>query len=598
MVSRAFKLRFRRRLRLRKRQVETLGRQAEDQLERNFFRRLERLRNVRRFVTSWILLLVLIGGCMVVQIRALSGYYQTLQPETGGIFTEGMVGSFSNANPVYATSTVDQAVSHLMFSGLYTYDTNNHLVGDLADTLPQVNSDSTVYTVHLRDGLRWHDGRQLTVEDVLFTYQIIQNPDAQSPLNSSWQGIKVASPAPQTITFTLPSPLASFPYSLTNGIVPMHILGETAMADMRSAAFNTRNPIGSGPFKWQAIEILGNSLQDRQQQIALQPFDNYRGGRPKLNGFVMHSFRTKEAMIASFDRHELTAMSGLDSVPKELQKDASVRQYNLPLTASVMTFFRMTEGVLSDMQVRQALVKATDTQAIISGLNHPTTPVREPFLQGQLGYDPQYAQSSFDLAAAQAQLDAAGWLVGKEGVRYKGGQPLTFQLFAEDTDEYTQVARRLQKQWRAAGADVELRLQDGADFQSTLAFHSYDALLYGVSIGVDPDVYAYWNSTQADMRSQNRLNFSEYKSSIADTALDAGRTRLDPTLRTVKYKPFLQAWQADAPAVGLYQPRFLYITHGPLYGLDEHYINNAVDRYKNVNNWMIRQKAVSQANLE
>ncbi len=598
MVSRAFKLRFRRRLRLRKRQVEAFGQQAEDQIERNFFRRLERLRDVRRFVLSWVLLLVMVGGCMVVQIRALSGYYQTLQPVTGGIFTEGMVGSFSNANPVYATSTVDQAVSHLLFSGLYKYDANNRLVGDLANGPMQVSEDGTVYTIHLRSDARWHDGRQVTVEDVLFTYQVIQNPDAQSPLNSSWQGIKVASPAPKTLTFTLPSPLASFPYSLTNGILPMHILGETAMADMRSAAFNTRRPVGSGPFKWQVLEVLGNSLQDRQQQIALQPFDEYHDGRPKLNGFVMHSFRNKEDMIASFERHELTAMAGLDEMPSSLKQDDSVRQYSLPLTASVMTFFKMSTGVLSDLQVRQALIKATDTQSIIAGLDHSTKAVKEPFLQGQIGYDPEYMQASFDLAAAQAQLEADGWKVGNENIRYKDGKPLAFELFAEDTSEYASVAKMLQKQWRAAGAAVELRLQDGADFQSTLAFHSYDALLYGVSIGVDPDVYAYWNSTQADMRSQNRLNFSEYNSKVADAALDAGRTRLDPSLRTIKYKPFLQAWQADAPALGLYQPRFLYITRGPLYGLQEHYINNAIDRYKNVENWMIRQKAVSQASLE
>jgi peptide/nickel transport system substrate-binding protein len=598
MVSRAFKLRFRRRLRIRKRQVEAFGQQAEDQLERNLFRRLERLRDVRRFVLSWVLLLVMVGGCMVVQIRALNGYYQSFQPDVGGIFTEGMVGAFSNANPVYANGTVDQAVSHLMFSGLYKYDANNRLVGDLAAGPLEVSADGMVYTAKLRSGLTWHDGRPLTTEDVLFTYQVIQNPDAQSPLNGSWQGIKVASPDPQTLTFTLPSPLASFPYSLTNGIVPKHILGETAMDNMRSAAFNTRNPIGSGPFKWQAIEILGNSLQDRQQQIALQPFDNYHDGRPKLNGFVMHSFRTQADMITSFEHHELTAMAGLDEVPTRLRKDDSVRQYSLPLTAAVMTFFKTSDGILAEMPVRQALIKAADTQSIISSLEHPTKPVKEPFLQGQLGYDPQFAQASFDIAAAQNQLDAAGWKLGKENIRYRDGKPLAFSLFAEDTSEYSKVARALQKQWRKVGADVELRLQDGADFQSTLAFHSYDALLYGVSIGPDPDVYAYWNSSQADMRSQNRLNFSEYNSKAADSALDAGRTRLDPTLRTVKYKPFLQAWQADAPALGLYQPRFLYITRGPLYGLDERYINNAIDRYKNVDEWMIRQKAVSQASLE
>ena len=118
---------------------------------------------------------------------------------------------------------------------------------------------------------------------------------------------------------------------------------------------------------------------------------------------------------------------------------------------------------------------------------------------------------------------------------------------------------------------------------------TYDALLYGVSIGVDPDVYVYWDSSQVDLRSPSRLNFSEYSNGAANASLEAGRTRLDPALRTVKYQPFLQAWQADAPALGLYQPRFLYLTHGPVYGLDETPINSDAQRFSNVWNWEVRE---------
>ncbi len=80
---------------------------------------------------------------------------------------------------------------------------------------------------------------------------------------------------------------------------------------------------------------------------------------------------------------------------------------------------------------------------------------------------------------------------------------------------------------------------------------SYDALLYGISIGVDPDVFVYWHTSQNDPRS-NRLNFSEYSSKAADEGLESGRTRTDAGLRTIKYRPFLQAWQRDLPALGLY----------------------------------------------
>ena len=140
---------------------------------------------------------------------------------------------------------------------------------------------------------------------------------------------------------------------------------------------------------------------------------------------------------------------------------------------------------------------------------------------------------------------------------------------------------------RAAGVDVQLALQPAADFQGALSSHAYDAILYGISIGVDPDVFVYWDSSQADVRSTNRLNFSEYKSTAADVALEAGRTRLDNQLRSAKYKVFLQTWQKDAPALALYQPRLLYISHTVVYGLTDASINSDAARLNNVQDWMI-----------
>jgi ABC-type transport system substrate-binding protein len=146
----------------------------------------------------------------------------------------------------------------------------------------------------------------------------------------------------------------------------------------------------------------------------------------------------------------------------------------------------------------------------------------------------------------------------------------------------------LVSQWRAVGIDASAQFQAPADFQSnSLALHQYDAVLDGVSIGADPDVYVYWDSSQNDPRSPTQYNFSKYSSTTADLSLEAGRTRLDPLLRKVKYKSFLQAWQQDAPALGLYQPRLLYISHENVYGLAGSPINTDADRFRNVQNWMI-----------
>ena len=154
------------------------------------------------------------------------------------------------------------------------------------------------------------------------------------------------------------------------------------------------------------------------------------------------------------------------------------------------------------------------------------------------------------------------------------------------------VSRQLQQAWAELGIKIEVVLQDDQDIQASVDGRSYDVLLSAISLGLDPDAYAFWHSSQADPRSVGRLNFSDYKSDAADKSLENGRSRVDEALRSAKYKPFLQAWKTDNPALALYQPRFLYITRGDLFGYNPKSVNTSTDRLNNVHEWMIRQANV------
>jgi peptide/nickel transport system substrate-binding protein len=588
MLDRTTKLRWRRRFRRRRKQVETFGEQAEQQLEVHVIGRLGRLWRVRRFLLSWFLLVILLASLLVVQTRSLSHYFQRPTAIPGGSYTEGILGTFTTANPLYAQGPVDSAVARLVFSGLFKFDDHNQLVGDLAQSWT-ANDRGNIYTVELKPNLRWQDGVPLTSADVVYTYQTIQQPDAQSPLLSSWQGVTVTAVNSQTVTFTLPQALSSFPYHMTNGIVPKHILSSHSANQLRTISFDTVNPVGAGPFSWKAIQVVGDTANSREERIALVPNPNYVGGAPKLDSFIIRAFHSQQAAVASFNHKELDGMSGFDQVPKTILEHMAVRQYSFPLTAQTMVFLKTSGGLLADVKLRQALVTGTDNRAIADSLGYPVQVVDEPFLRSQAEFNMELKQAAYNPSLAQQMLDAAGWLKGSNGVRQKDGQQLTFNLVTEDTQEYIKVSDQLKKQWQAIGVNLSVTLQSANDLQTALAFHTYDALLYGISVGVDPDVFAYWDSSQADIRSANRLNFSEYKSSAADRSLEAGRTRSDSVLRTLKYKPFLEAWQKDAPAIGLYQPRSLYFSRQSVAGLTEHTINSPVDRYSNVQNWMIRQ---------
>lgn len=589
LFSRRTQLRLRRTFRRRQKQVENAAEQFDD----NLIGRFDRLLRVRRFVAGWMLLVVLVTVGTILQTLGLSQYYQTVQPRAGGIYNEGMVGTYSNANPIFATGSVDTAVSRLIFAGLFKYNNQNNLTGDLASSY-SVDTTGRHYEVKLKPGLTWQDGQPLTADDVVFTYHLIENPDVGSPLLGSWQGITVTAANKLTVDFDLPNAFAAFPYNLVTGILPKHLLAGIPAEQLRSAPFNTTKPVGAGPFAWQAIQSSTTLDAARAVTlIALQPFKAYNGGAPKLDGFVLHAFGSQDAMVQAFKHRNINAMAGLDELPSQFAHQADVHELSFPSTAAVMTFFKTSTGILSDTQVRQALVQGADTNRIVNQLGYPAQPVREPILLGQLGYNATYQQASYNPAAANTLLDKAGWVRGSDEVRTKDGQPLAFSLYAQDTAENRRTVQLLVKDWRAIGVRVTPVLQSLENFQTTLEFHSYDALLYGISIGADPDVFPYWDSSQADIRATQRLNFSEYKNTTADAALEAGRTRLDPALRVIKYAPFLKAWQQDAPALGLYQPRFLYITRGEVYGLPTHTLNVDSDRYESVAHWQIRTAKVT-----
>lgn len=594
-MNRVTKLRWRRRLRQQKEQVEHIGESAEAGLEQHFFGRLHHIVGVRRFIFSWILLLVLLAGGVVIQMRGLSRFYQDLRPGVGGIMSEGIVGSFTGANPVYATSPVDASVARLVFSSLMKYDSSNQLVGDLAENL-DANPEGDKYTVRLRENILWHDGQPLTAEDVVFTYQTIQKPDARSPLLPNWRKVEIKAVNERTVEFKLPHGLASFPHSLTNGIVPKHILGKIPPADLRSAQFNTVRPVGSGPFKWEDIQVSGGSPENREEQVGLVANNDYYKGPPKIERFVVRAIHNQERLARLLEAGEVRAAAGLSNVPPNLSE--SSREYSVPLTGQVMVFFKNSNEILKDRRVRRALTRGTNQAEIIRSLGYPVLFTKGPLLSSHTGYNKDIVQYSYDIEAAKKLLDKAGWKVGTNGIRErkiskKQTLPLTFELHSQSGNQYAQIAQDLQKQWKELGVDLKVTLEEDTKLQSTIAFHSYDALLYGITLGSDPDVYAYWHSSQADPRSNSRLNLSEYKSNQADAALEAGRSRVAADLRQAKYRPLLEAWRRDAPGVALYQPRYLYITNNRIFGFEPTVFNSPTDRYANVEGWAVRQDRVN-----
>jgi peptide/nickel transport system substrate-binding protein len=588
MINKHSRLRMRRRIRSRKRQVVDISETANKQLDRHVFRRWHNLYDARRFMVMWILLISILIVGTVMQTRALGRYYLEPAPVAGGVYTEGIVGSFSNANPIYAVNAVDSSVSRLIFSGLLTYNDQNQLVGDLAASWA-FDAKANVYTVRLKPNLQWHDGKPLTADDVIFTFNTIKNPDAKSPLQVSWANIKIEKVSNTVVRFTLPNSYSPFLHSLTTGIVPEHLLKDIPAAQLRSAVFNNKQPVGAGPFKWKGIDTTSDSgAEIEKQRIQLVRFENFRGAPANLDGVTITTFPDALTLRDAFDDKKIMGASGLN-FDESKSKEASQVQDTFPQTASTMIFMKNSNQILTDANVRRALVSGTNVANMVNALGYPAIPVKSPILKNQVGYNPAIVQRPYDKQEAIKLLEAAGWVIpaGKT-IREKNGVPLSFGLVSESNPEYVRLTSLLQKQWEELGVGLNISLQPAETIaQSFILAHNYDILLYGINIGADPDTYPYWHSSQADVKSQGRLNLSEYKSGIADTALEAGRARVAPELRAAKYKPFLEAWRNDAPAIGLYQPNSFVITNQKIFGAEPKTINTPADRFNDIHTWMI-----------
>ncbi len=155
-------------------------------------------------------------------------------PAAGGEYTEGMLGQPEYINPVIASSQTDLDLVKMVYSNL----------SDISDSITP-SADLKTWDVRLKQGLTWQDGQQLTSDDVVFTVDSIQNPDADSPLYQSWQGVTANRVSELEVQFTLANPYAFFGDTLNNlYILPKHLFAETPPGNWHLSDYNLK-PVGS-----------------------------------------------------------------------------------------------------------------------------------------------------------------------------------------------------------------------------------------------------------------------------------------------------------------------------------------------------------------
>ncbi len=513
-------------------------------------------------------------------------------PVRGGTYIEGMLGFSEAINPILAplvaqANPVDQDLAALVFDGLTTLDAAGQVSPALA-TDWEISDDGTLYEFHLRQDVTWHDGAPFTATDVAFTVQAMQDPNYQGPasLGELWRSVRVETPDDYTVRFSLEEPLPSFMYYTTIGLLPAHLLGNVAAADLPQAEFSTQQPIGTGMF------MVDNISPDRVVMVANPDF---WGPKPYLDSVEFWFFGDWNGLLVDYERGEIQGFH--PPSPQDLPELARMPNLQLYSAQSAgygivyLNLRRDTVPYFQEPDVRQALLYALDRQALIDrALGGQGLVADSPILPMNWAYDPSVRRYGYDPERAIGLLDASGWMDSNaDRIRDREGITMTFTLLVADDPVMVQMADDIATQWRAVGVEADVESVDGARLPEYVRDRDFDAVLVDVSVSADPDPYPLWHSTQAEAPGQN---YSGFANEDADLIMEEGRAATDPEERAELYRTFQQIFANEVPSLLIYYPIYTYAVDTRVRDVQLSPLLHSSDRFRNIQHWYVTTEEV------
>ena len=498
----------------------------------------------------------------------------------GGTIVEGDVGLPTSFNPLLANSQTERDLSQLMFDGLTRVDGSGTPQPDLAEKWT-VSPDGLTYTINLRAGLTWHDGAPFTSQDVRFTIGLIQSPDfpGNAQLSRFWRPIVVDTPDDRTVIFHLMDPFSPFLNYLNLPILPKHILGGVLAQDLAADPFGS-NPVGTGPFKF-------DSYDKDHQEIKLSADAGYFGVKPNLSGITIRYFDSSDKLLAALKSGSVQA-TGTLSIDQLLRPGAIPSQDSVyaPLLMSYTAlFFNTRVEPFSSQTVRQALQMAINPAELTNGpLKSQAVAGSGPIPETSWAFSPQTI--AFDQQKASAMLEKAGWkYVEKDDVLENGDVRLAFQLLVNGDDpQRVLMAQTIAQQLSAIHVRVDVQPTTAEAVGQALTSRQFSAAVFGGHYANgDPDCFDVWRSAESNVG----LNFTGISDQSIDKTLKDARSTTEIDKRKQLYAQFQKDFVAQAPAVVLYYPRYVFVVSSKVHGVKPDPIVDPSDRFQQISSWYL-----------
>ncbi|HYH79828.1 MAG TPA: ABC transporter substrate-binding protein, partial [Longimicrobium sp.] len=501
-------------------------------------------------------------------------------PQTGGMAVLAVTSDFQAFNPVVNThATTDDVIRFMLFTPLIQYDARLNPVPWLAQ---RWELSDTAVVFHLRNDVKWHDGRPVTAEDVKFTFDLAKDTTTASLIGSAYLALVKSATVidPHTIRFSFTAPHAQALDDFWWAPIPKHLLESTPGAQLSQAAYN-RQPVGSGPFKftaWKPNETL--TLE------ANTAFPAGLGGRPKLDRVVFRIIPEPTTMVTELV-NGTTDVIGWTLQPDQaaqVQAQPGLTLKHYPSREFTYLAWNGTRAPFNDPAVRRAMGMAIDRASIIKGL-------MRGFAVPASGMIPDWSPMSsrtppppFDVNGARQALAQAGWVDSdRDGIVEKNGKPLRFVLMVNTANRTHQdMAQVLQQELKAVGADIEVRTQEFQTMLRQFKSRDYDAVIANWSLDtfkVDPT--PLFSCEQA--RVPNSANRTGYCNPQADALMAQGLRGTEPAQVKQTWAQYSQILQQDQPVTFLFWSEDMAGVGPRLQGVEM----DARSKLANVKDWWI-----------
>ncbi|MFC2028570.1 peptide ABC transporter substrate-binding protein [Chloroflexota bacterium] len=515
------------------------------------------------------------------------------QPASGGIYTEGMIGSFSRLNPLFdANNQPDHDIDTLLYSALIKFDSQGNPLPDLAESWG-VSLDGTIYNFTIRPNAVWHDGQPVTSEDITFTLELMQNDISDMPhdVRTMWDQVSVKELDEKTLRFELDEPFAPFMDNLAFGILPKHLLEDIPPDEIVNDDFNLR-PIGSGPYQFDSLILDEGEISG----VILKVFDDYFSQKPFIEQIVFQYYPDAASALEAYQMGEVMGINQVTSqVLNDVLAETNLNTYSsrMPVISLILLNLQNPEvAFFQETDVRIALMQAINRQWIVDHLlTGQAIVAHSPILPGNWSYFDGSEKYSFDLTNSNDILDDLGYerSADNSGIREKDGIRMEISMFIHDDAYHLSLAEAIQKDWMNIGVQVDLVPVSFDDLlNKSLSTRNYQAALVDLDLSNDhdPDPYPFWHQSEAT----GGQNYSQWDNRTASEYIEQARVIVDTTFRSKLYRNFQIVFSRELPALPLYFPVFTFAVDSQVSGVQIAPIYNISDRFLNINDWYLVTK--------